>query len=239
MPTQQHAARHHRNRSPGLVDPQASISVSLLRGLTHYYSLEEASGGRADQAGASPLIPNVPTSNAAGILGNGALFVGASLQTLSSATLMSLGADHGLSLWFKPTVTGLDGFQRGLFSCGDSDNDNQPMIFIGVSLNGLTAKSGMFDGGYHIGATTLVAGNWYHLVWTKTAAGVALYYLNGVVEQSYTQADVQHNTQSYVGSGYDHHFDGVIDEVGVWDRVLSSADVLALYNGGLGKAYPF
>jgi len=32
---------------------------------------------------------------------------------------------------------------------------------------------------------------------------------------------------------------GNMDEVGFWNRILSSADVLSLYNGGVGLTYPF
>lgn len=35
------------------------------------------------------------------------------------------------------------------------------------------------------------------------------------------------------------YFDGLIDEIGVWNRVLSSAEIVELFNGGAGKTYPF
>jgi hypothetical protein len=34
-------------------------------------------------------------------------------------------------------------------------------------------------------------------------------------------------------------FDGTIDEVGIWNRSLSSSEVSELYNGGSGASYPF
>lgn len=33
--------------------------------------------------------------------------------------------------------------------------------------------------------------------------------------------------------------DGLIDEVGIWKRVLSGPEITQLYNGGAGLAYPF
>ncbi len=33
--------------------------------------------------------------------------------------------------------------------------------------------------------------------------------------------------------------DGIVDEVGLWSRALTIAEVTALYNAGAGLAYPF
>ena len=35
------------------------------------------------------------------------------------------------------------------------------------------------------------------------------------------------------------YFDGLTDEVGIWNRVLTSAEIVELFNGGAGKTYPF
>jgi hypothetical protein len=34
-------------------------------------------------------------------------------------------------------------------------------------------------------------------------------------------------------------FDGMIDEIGVWSRALTSGEVTQLYNSGAGLQYPF
>jgi hypothetical protein len=34
-------------------------------------------------------------------------------------------------------------------------------------------------------------------------------------------------------------FDGLIDEVGIWSRVLTAAEIAILYNGGSGITFPF
>ena len=34
-------------------------------------------------------------------------------------------------------------------------------------------------------------------------------------------------------------FDGIMDEVGIWNRVLSDSEITELYNGGAGLTYPF
>jgi len=36
-----------------------------------------------------------------------------------------------------------------------------------------------------------------------------------------------------------HFFNGYIDEVGIWQRVLSNDEIMSLYNGSAGKTFPF
>lgn len=48
----------------------------------------------------------------------------------------------------------------------------------------------------------------------------------------------ENETAGGVGSGT-NLFDGTIDEVGYWSRVLSGAEITSLYNSGSGLAYPF
>ena len=38
--------------------------------------------------------------------------------------------------------------------------------------------------------------------------------------------------------GNAYYFNGIIDEVGIWNRVLTSSEVTELYNSGAGKQYP-
>jgi hypothetical protein len=40
-------------------------------------------------------------------------------------------------------------------------------------------------------------------------------------------------------TGMVNSWDGIIDEVGLWSKVLTSAEVAELYASGAGKTYPF
>jgi hypothetical protein len=107
-------------------------------------------------------------------------------------------------------------------------------------MNGNTAKLGAFDAGaYRIGTTTLTAGTWYHVLYAKAAAGATVIYLNGASEITYTAADTNNDTNSYIGSGFNAQFDGVIDEVASWSRTLAAADATNLYFTGTGTFYPY
>jgi hypothetical protein len=42
-----------------------------------------------------------------------------------------------------------------------------------------------------------------------------------------------------IGLGWGLNFDGLIDEIGLWRRVLTADERTQLYNGGNGLTYPF
>lgn len=97
------------------------------------------------------------------------------------------------------------------------------------------------------GGTELSINTWHHVVFTYsgsgTAAGVKM-YLDGA-EESYTvgsdtlDGSFTNSANFNIGSrnNDDLNIYGRIDEVGHWDRVLSSSDVTTLYNSGNGLSY--
>jgi len=91
------------------------------------------------------------------------------------------------------------------------------------------------------GPTLLSVGVWYHLALTYDVGGsLACIYLNGEI-------DTRHSTggQSVpIGNGYvyigglsgQQYFDGVVDEVSIYNKALSAAEIRTIYNrGALGK----
>ena len=57
-----------------------------------------------------------------------------------------------------------------------------------------------------------------------------------------TMTGIYNNTESFkIGkfntAAIDDYFDGIIDEVGIWSKVLTSDEVTELYNSGAGLAY--
>jgi hypothetical protein len=89
--------------------------------------------------------------------------------------------------------------------------------------------------------------NWNHIVWTyngsTTLAGMKL-YVNGTEITSWTFSldtlvGTIENTNELMLGGYENGWNtiGKIDEVGRWNRVLSSTEVTTLYNSGSGLFY--
>jgi len=81
---------------------------------------------------------------------------------------------------------------------------------------------------------------WHHIVFVKNGSSVS-FYLDGIATNT-TATDVTKDPSGvFIGgeSIYNQDFYGRIDEVGIWKRAITSAEVTQLYNSGSGLAYPF
>ena len=96
-----------------------------------------------------------------------------------------------------------------------------------------------FPGGEHKAqsATPLMPGQTYHLVGTQ-ANGTFTLYVNGGLAAMFTSdrlIDVRSQNPIYVGRGLSGgfwEFRGTIDEVAIYDKVLTADAVLRHYNAG-------
>jgi hypothetical protein len=93
---------------------------------------------------------------------------------------------------------------------------------------------------------TLSTSTWYHCIMTydgsKSASGLKVYVNNSLNTQNIIKDTLTgsiSNTRSFKLGARDNGFfyNGIIDEVGIWDRVLSESEVTELYNSGNGKQY--
>ena len=87
---------------------------------------------------------------------------------------------------------------------------------------------------------SLVEGLWTHVVAVKSSATLQL-YLNGVLSVSgpisgTVRTEVLPDLRLGCGPAA-NALNGALDEFGLWQRALSAADVVRLYNNGTGLAY--
>lgn len=90
---------------------------------------------------------------------------------------------------------------------------------------------------------TLTTGQWFHVAMTNTGTTTEL-FINGSSQTSKTQTAQNINLVNgdiNIGrrSGDGWFWNGYIDEVGIWSRALTTAEITTLYNGGSGLTYPF
>lgn len=90
------------------------------------------------------------------------------------------------------------------------------------------------DGSWMDGNTTLTINNWYHVVITYdmngTPAAQVNLYVNGANDGIHSKASTLNTSPSEDRMA--QNFSGKIDEVTVWDRELTSAEVTELYSSG-------
>ena len=85
--------------------------------------------------------------------------------------------------------------------------------------------------------TPTLNGLWHHVVYTKNGTSHAI-YVDGSLDQSFTSnADISQNSPLFIGKRWTRSesvgwFNGVIDDVRIYNRVLSADEVALLYQQG-------
>jgi hypothetical protein len=227
--------------------------MALIDNLVSYWKLDEASGNAVDAHGANTLTDENTVGTAAGKINGARDFESGSIERfiLADNADLSVG-DIGFSwsLWVQLESKGAD---RSILSKWYSASNNREywLLFanasdrfqFAVSSNGTAEAWASAD---NLGSPSLAT--WYHIVVWHDPAGDVI----GITVNDGTPNTTAHTTGVVNGgstfalglwkdaaSSNFAPFDGLIDEVGFWKKVLSSGEITQLYNGGSGLAYPF
>jgi hypothetical protein len=143
-----------------------------------------------------------------------------------------------IDVWFRmssnPTDTGF--LVPALFSIGGGSTNIYQYISFGP-LPSRVLKLRWFDGTQNgkTSSTVLSLNQWYNIT-CSVSAGVILFYINSVVETSYTGNNLTNRTSIVssplyqLGDAYYGKFTGLIPIVRVYNRALSAAEILQNYN---------
>jgi len=203
-------------------------------GIVSYYKLDETSGGIAyDSVLASENDGTVSgaTHSATGKIHTAYSFDGTNDRIIADTSATS---SVSLAVWIK---TSFSDTQRIIEK--DSETTFTSLVFNEGGLqatirdDSLTMVTTSTYSGYN-------DGNWHFIVLTEDGTNLKL-YANGSLLETISSSSVGTQTMSDfnigVMQGYRQHFDGLIDEVGIWSRALTSTEVTQLYNGGDGITY--
>lgn len=214
----------------------APVQAALTDDLLAYYKLDESSGSAADASGAgNTLTNNNSVTYAAAKINNGAVGTNTTNGYLGIASALgyTAAANRTWNFWVKPNS--LNGYLLdNITAAGDADR----LIIYGGStvvhifINGNTVSSSALTGGTFSMITVKKTGTTYELFLNTVSQGSTspggATYSGGVgfnlLNSLYTGGTMTNDT---------------IDEVGIWNRALTSGELTSLYNGGAGLAYPF
>ena len=229
-------------------DPSAkrstATSSSLLTSLQAYWKLDEASSNATDsQAGI--VLTNTSVSYTTGITNNGANFTadGQYLEVGDLAALSFGDEDFTISCWYKGAST--SGTQIFLSKWGASGQWEYMFWFYGaiekfywsISSNGSTGTDVVSTNAYAVST-------WYHIVaqhdsvnnLTKIKVNntgwITAPLITGCRDGT-TAFRLGHSVSGSTGTR------AVLDEVGLWRRCLTDAEITTLYNSGNALPYPF
>ena len=215
--------------------PQLDVVVPSFfpkTGLVAYYKLD----GNSNDSVGSNNGTDTNVSYVAGKIGNAASFNGSSSRIDFPSSLPDFN-EFSISSWIKTTAHSANqGFIYEQKNTANNANIDYKVInskFHCLTFNGTTAKGATSD-------TSVNDGNWHHLVATRSGATIKL-YIDGNLDKTITDGHtITIGSDSGVIGRHPSgvaYFNGSIDEVGIWNRALTSDEITKLYNNGNGLTY--
>lgn len=204
--------------------------------LISWWSMDETSGTRADSHGSNDLTDNNTVGSATAVVSNGADFEASNSEHLSitdgSQTGLDLtGGSFSWNFWWKPESISRQFFIAKASGAGYTleYNGGSWFLFCNDGSSTETSISG-----------SMTAGNQYMITVTNDGANWEL-FINGSSQGTNTTRTPGNSSATlYIGSqttGTALYIDGVMDELAVFDDVLTSAEITWLYNSGSGRSY--
>ena len=222
--------------------------MSLTTGLLAYWKLDEASGNRADSFGSFTLTDNNTVGSATGRIGLASDHIRANNEFLSNTTVCnSIGNAWSFAGWFNFPEIGVanqtiisirpGAGAANLIQIETNINSGQLRSIIFNSA-GSNRKDYQKNGG-------LVANTWEFFAMTWDGTTFEMYHdgsnagITKAVDLSLSMTATSRTLRIGAELSASNVADGLIDEIGVWTRALTSAEITELYNGGAGLTYPF
>ena len=222
----------------------SSGASGLTEGLISYYSFEEESGDLIDLHGSHDGTVSGSVYGGTGKIGNCYTFTATAGQgvTLPTSTDFNLAGTKGsISVWF---VTSVGSYSRGWIAGTHSTYATQGygMYIDSEAPSHFKTSVGSSDAEIAYTVDMAASASWHHAVMTWDVDGNLITYLDG------TQVDSREITISptdrlpfTIGVNEDTSnpivFSGSIDELAIYNRVLTSDEVTELNNSGNGKGY--
>lgn len=224
--------------------------MSLLTGLISYYKLD---GNSNDSIGSNNGTDTaISYSTSYGKINQGASFNGTNstiaIGTLSSYSFIQNTGNFSISFWCKINSTS----NQCIILGNNAATTVQKGLYIFQNRGTLElAVTNGISGDFTIDlvlSTFFTDTNWHYIIITSDYSSNlvaiykdgALYISAGMHNRSLPTGNSSQNLAFGYSTGYSGYFyNGYLDEVGIWNRALSSTEVTQLYNGGVGIQYPF
>jgi hypothetical protein len=215
---------------------QVDTTGTLTTGLVSYYKAEDAT----DFYGSNNLTPvGSPTYTAAKV--NNGFTLNGSSQYLTTSSQIISGTAFSISFWLKSAGTqGTYANAIGNEINVSSNNYNYDFQYNYPTANVMNFMYGKGNGswyglsfGYNPSSDTA----WHMLTMTYDGTTIKI-YLDGTLVTSVTDTIVLSTQETWIGNqkaNSNREWYGQIDEVGFWNKALSTTEISNLYNNGNGQ----
>ncbi len=238
------------------VQPAVGVLSGAASGILSYWRLEESSGTRLDSVGSNDLTDINTVGFTPGVIGNSAVFVNANEEELQAANASVLDFDGTADFTFVCWAyvddldpPGSDQIILGKYDDDGGSNDRQYLLFFDASTDqfrALISEDGASNSADVSPANNILADTFIFLVMEYDASTRTLTLTQGNGTGGDTASAVAANAiinqsarvftigNSITTTG-DAFLDGRVDEVIVYNRLLTSSEKTSLYNSGSGR----
>jgi hypothetical protein len=180
-----------------------------------------------------------------GLIGSALYFNGNDAVSLTAMPLIGSVTKVAINFWFSGTFTA--NYQ---IPFRKHDNADSPIYsFFGRSAptaNSMTIYLTTADGTGVNHPNTTLPGGWKMITLSYSGSEQKMYVNGSEVSNAAQTGSVLASNYSMVmggqqsnAGGFANFLNGTLDEVGMWNRNLTAAEIVSLYNNGSGLAYPF
>lgn len=222
--------------------------MALTDSLISHWKLDEASGTRADSHGSNSLSDNNTVGVATGKLGNAADFELSSTEYLEISDNASISVgdiDFTWAGWIQLESKAETMYAWSQYvSSGNQRSHSLRYNKVADRLEFHYSHDGSTTSEItdtNIGSPSLAT--WYFVVYWHDATSntVNIQINNGTANSKSHSTGIFDSSAVFRigGRGDSGYWDGLVDSVSFWKRVLTSDEKTALYNSGAGFEYPF
>jgi len=208
----------------------ATWTESLNADLVNYYKFDD--NNLSDSIGNSDGI-DIETTNTIGLIEDARNWT-TTLEAQVYTESLDYTGDHSISLWVKSELDGPSASWMSFYTTGDTTKWGFLYNYGSDYIRAYPVSGGDWD-------VDLQTGDWIHIVATQTQAGTVTLYIDNTILGSIANVNTLGTNQTIggmnIGGNPIYGWAGKIDEVGVWDRVLTTGEIEQLYNEGNGISY--
>lgn len=236
-----------------LLVPQGAHAADITSNLLGYWKLDDGSGTTPIDSsgnGNTGLFVSTPTWTT-GVINSALDFDQGSSESVEFGSGISVTGAMTACAWVLGGSFSLAGEEDVIVATGNSDLSNTQFALTTGGESSTTEKSISFfwsddSGNYEYNATsdTILAGEWHHVCGVRTSGGVGSIYIDGTSRSVTPTGNFSVTTGSGVtaigkaGDNDGYYWDGVIDEVRIYDRELSADDIAYIYAQEAGPSSP-
>jgi hypothetical protein len=229
--------------------PRQTLGHNLLNSLVEFWPLNEPMGVRFGAHQRTPATPTLTPAMCAGVPGSGALAMQCAVAGASNYLTTAAGAqwafgdtDYTVACWGRNDYT-TSPYLLAATIAGDA----YPMYSLQIQSNDFlfyTSPDGSHSY-YTYTATGATQGVWYYVVGRHDSVNNLLMISvnNGAVTAStaYSLGGRSSSTRKVYIGGTEGAFGRrvSVQGAGIWNRLLTADEESWLYNGGVGRDYPF